>query len=257
MSKSIPVMMNSGADSDSDAGFVPSTLSSAYRTPLSQTHAGPLPSAHGQQQQEHHLDTLDEPVSVTIKRDLKQIWTKLLQVLVPTGSRVPAYFRPVSSATPTPGQALSPGTSANSVLADWDLWGPLLFCLLLASLLGLAKPNNADNLFASVFVLVWCGAGVVTVNGQLLGGRLQFFQSVCVLGYCLFPLVVGALLCLLIPVNSIKPVLLVVCYGWACKAATDFLTVEGFERRRLLAVYPILLFYFVIGWLVLVSTTSL
>lgn len=54
-----------------------------------------------------------------------------------------------------------------------DLWGPLLLCLLLASLLGLKAPNDqAPLVFAGVFVIIWCGAGVVTVNGKLLGGKL-------------------------------------------------------------------------------------
>jgi len=49
---------------------------------------------------------------------------------------------------------------------------------------------------AAVFVVVWAGAAIVTLNAQLLGGRISFFQSVCVLGYSIFPLNVGALLCL-------------------------------------------------------------
>jgi protein YIPF6 len=42
---------------------------------------------------------------------------------------------------------------------------------------------------------MWVGAGVVTVNGQLLGGRLSFFQSVCLLGYCVFPILISAAAC--------------------------------------------------------------
>ena len=33
----------------------------------------------------------------------------------------------------------------------------------------------------------------MTINTKLLGGRISFFQCVCVLGYCLFPIVLGAL----------------------------------------------------------------
>lgn len=53
------------------------------------------------------------------------------------------------------------------------------------SLLGIRAPEGQSSLiFASVFVITWCGAAVVTVNAQLLGGTLSFFQSVCVLGTC-------------------------------------------------------------------------
>lgn len=36
------------------------------------------------------------------------------------------------------------------------------------------------------------GAVILTVNIILLGGTIVFFQSLCLLGYCLFPLVVAA-----------------------------------------------------------------
>lgn len=230
---------------ESDSGFIASNLSNPTKPSQSADLAGNMLSnntssstSHAvnnrmgphQQPQQQQLDTLDEPVWDTIRRDLINIAMKLRQVLLPT-------------------------SNSREILSDWDLWGPLLFCLSLASLLGLGKPADADNLFASVFVLVWCGAGVVTLNGQLLGGKLTFFQSICVLGYCLFPFVVGALACLFIA-GWMKPLLLVCCLLWACRAATGFLAMDGFDRRRILAVYPICLFYFIIGWLILVSTTS-
>jgi len=47
--------------------------------------------------------------------------------------------------------------------------------------------------FAGVFVIVWLGSGVVTINAQLLGGNISFLQSVCVLGYCIAPLALASL----------------------------------------------------------------
>lgn len=44
--------------------------------------------------------------------------------------------------------------------------------------LRLLQGSNADNVndggpqFAEVFVIFWCGAGIVTINSQLLGGSL-------------------------------------------------------------------------------------
>lgn len=46
-----------------------------------------------------------------------------------------------------------------------------------------------------VFAEVALGAIVLTINVILLGGELVFFQAVCLLGYCLFPLVVAAIVC--------------------------------------------------------------
>lgn len=79
-----------------------------------------------------------------------------------------------------------------------DLWGPLLVCLLLSVILSFTAPGNSGSLvFAAVFVIVWFGAAAVTVNAQLLGGTISFFQSVCILGYCVFPLTLSALACLI------------------------------------------------------------
>merc|ERR1719283_506504 len=59
------------------------------------------------------------------------------------------------------------------------------------------KANEGDGgpEFAEVFVIVWVGAMIVTLNTKLLGGSISFFQSVCVLGYCLLPLVLSLVLC--------------------------------------------------------------
>ena len=44
-----------------------------------------------------------------------------------------------------------------------------------------------------VFGVCAAGAVVLTINVVLLGGNIGFFQSLCLLGYCLFPLDVAAI----------------------------------------------------------------
>jgi protein YIPF6 len=57
-------------------------------------------------------------------------------------------------------------------------------CLLLSVTLGVkSNQESASIVFAAVFVVIWCGAAAVTLNAQLLGGNISFFQSVCILGY--------------------------------------------------------------------------
>jgi protein YIPF6 len=65
----------------------------------------------------------------------------------------------------------------------------------LAVMLSLKAHEEASLVFSVIFVIVWVGAAVVTINGQLLGGRLSFFQSVCLLGYCVFPILLSAGAC--------------------------------------------------------------
>lgn len=57
-------------------------------------------------------------------------------------------------------------------LNDWDLWGPLFICMSLAVMLSIKAKDEASLVFSVIFVVVWVGAAIVTVNGQLLGGKL-------------------------------------------------------------------------------------
>lgn len=83
------------------------------------------------------------------------------------------------------------------------------------------------------------------------GGRIIFFQSVAVLGYCLFPLDVAALLCLAWRNKVYQSVLLLCSALWSLRCSVPFIAATVSERRRALAVYPVLLLYTSIGALAL------
>ena len=58
-------------------------------------------------------------------------------------------------------------------LRDWDLWGPLIFCLLLSTFLCLrSREAQREIVFSGVFALVWIGEAVVTMQIKLLGGNM-------------------------------------------------------------------------------------
>ena len=95
--------------------------------------------------QSHH--SLDEPVKVTLARELNRVGSKLKCVLVPR---------------------LHHDARAKE-LRDWDLWGPLMICLLLATLLSLTatisgKKAESGSVFAIVFAVVWAGAAVISIS---------------------------------------------------------------------------------------------
>jgi hypothetical protein len=144
-------------------------------------------------------------------------------------------------------------------LKDWDLWGPLLVCLSLAVLLSFKAPvGQASLVFAAVFTAVWLGSAVVTINAQLLGGTISFFQSVCVLGYCVFPLTVAALVVNLfktVHLGSISTLVelavLIVAFVWATRASSVFIGQYIAASRRVLAVFPVIFFYTFLSWLIL------
>ena len=182
--------------------------------------------------------TLDEPVSETILRDLRQVGEKLKVVLLPLGK--------------------DRQESVLSKLREWDLWGPLLVCLLLSSVLSMTAPNNTASLvFAAVFVIVWAGAAAVTLNAQLLGGTISFFQSVCILGYCVFPLTISAMLCLVASFvykqMVVKSIFVAIGFFWSTRASVVFMNNVVKEERRLLAVFPVFFFYTFISWLILLQ----
>lgn len=58
-------------------------------------------------------------------------------------------------------------------LRDWDLWGPLIFCLLLSLFLSFRANDDQKSLvFSGVFAMVWLGEAVVTMQIKLLGGNM-------------------------------------------------------------------------------------
>ena len=62
--------------------------------------------------------------------------------------------------------------------------------------------------FGVLFMIMWGGAFVVTINTKLLGGHISFFQCVCILGYCVFPIVVAAAAIFLLKTIGIHTLLL-------------------------------------------------
>lgn len=61
-----------------------------------------------------------------------------------------------------------------TLLKEWDLWGPLILCTFMATVLqGTSDAeNDGGPEFAQVFVIVWIGAMIVTLNSKLLGGNM-------------------------------------------------------------------------------------
>jgi len=183
------------------------------------------------------FNTLDEPISQTIKRDLSAVGTKFLAVLYPKEKK--------------------------SLLKEWDLWGPLILCTFMATILqghdsSDAHEGDGGPEFAEVFVIVWVGAMIVTLNTKLLGGSISFFQSVCVLGYCLLPLVLSLISCRVVLLANqniflviVRCIIVLVGFAWSTFASMQFLGDCNPPSRKALAVYPMFLFYLVVGWMVI------
>jgi hypothetical protein len=136
-------------------------------------------------------NTIDESVWETLSRDLLAIWEKLKQVLYPKyllggmmqqGGGIGAAergeadgfgggLRNIAGRWPDADLLLQGGMSEG--LRDWDLWGPLIFCLLLSLFLSRgAQDEQKDLVFSGIFAMVWIGEAVVTLQIKLLGGNM-------------------------------------------------------------------------------------
>ncbi|RDA91095.1 hypothetical protein CP533_1487 [Ophiocordyceps camponoti-saundersi (nom. inval.)] len=223
-------------------------------------------------------NTIDETVWETLRRDLRAVWQKLQEVLYPKyllGGTMFDSGRGLRGAYSNIRGAGILGTSEeltglasrvmdseallqsnmSSGLRDWDMWGPLIFCLLLSLLLSFtARSDQKDAVFSGVFAIIWLGEAVVTFQIKLLGGNISFAQSVCIIGYTLFPLVLAALMSALklhwiarIPVYTIL-------MFWSLAAGVSILGGSGVVKNRVtLAVYPLFVFYLGLGCLCFIS----
>mmetsp|Transcript_52310 Transcript_52310/g.96819 ORF Transcript_52310/g.96819 Transcript_52310/m.96819 type:complete len:267 (+) Transcript_52310:52-852(+) len=194
-------------------------------------------------------NTLDEPIKDTIMRELRSIGAKLWLVLRPG----PRSF------------------GADRRLHDWDLWGPLILCMTLGCILSTEESQAIQEAgdgstegytFALIFSIVWVGSGFVTLNAMLLGGsKVSFFMCVCLLGYCLFPLVAAAIALMLLGSffshNSLELLLKVAivagALAWSTYASVGFMAGLVQEEKKGLAVYPIWLFYVAIAWIIFIT----
>jgi hypothetical protein len=165
----------------------------------------------------------------TVKRDLARIISNLKLVVFPNPYRE------------DPGKALR----------DWDLWGPFFFIVFLGLTLSWSASVKKSEVFAVAFAVLAAGAIILTLNVLLLGGHIIFFQSLSLLGYCLFPLDVGALVCMLKDSVILKIIVVTITLAWSSWAAYPFMSAAVNPRRKALALYPVFLMYISVGFLII------
>ena len=82
----------------------------------------------------------------------------------------------------------------------------------------------------------------------------SFAQSVCIIGYTLFPLVIASLLSFLKLIWIARIPVSVVLIGWSQAAGVSILGGSGVVKNRVgLAVFPLFIFYIGLGILCFIS----
>ena len=173
------------------------------------------------------------------------------------GTNAATPTTPTTTTPTTTGMLTDDDRNIIAQLKDWDLWGPLVLCLSLGVILSLNAPTDQAALtFAAVFVSISVGSTIVTMNVQLLGGTISFFQSVCVLGYSVFPLVIsafaiGCLKLLYIHWLWIHSIIVLIGSIWSLRISSIFISLYVRQERRALALYPVVYYYAFLSWLIL------
>ncbi|KAL8858447.1 MAG: hypothetical protein Q9178_004945 [Gyalolechia marmorata] len=177
---------------DSDRAPLTGNLQNSTRSPLPQSY---LNSSIPGEDRRAPQNTIDESVWDTLSRDVLAVWEKMRQVLWPKyllggflqrggglggaergegdsrGDSLAGGLGGTAGRWPDADVVLQGGMSEG--LRDWDLWGPLIFCLSLSLLLSMtASSEQKMVVFSGVFALVWIGEAVVTAQIKLLGGNM-------------------------------------------------------------------------------------
>jgi len=174
-------------------------------------------------------DTLNESILKTISRDLYLIYTKLKFVIIPFGSIEQKSFH----------------------IKQWDLWGPLLLNTMLACTLAM-KSEDKSQIVILIFAIFWIGSFILFLNANFLGVKSSIYQMICLVGYCLFPLNVSALIVAIFNIHIlIKFCIVGITCFWSIFASCDFIKTITEQGQKYLVLYPFILFYLYLSWFIL------
>ena len=176
----------------------------------------------------YYGSTLDESVYLTISRDFTMIYTKLKYVINPFTSREKKY----------------------SQIRQWDLWGPLLLNLTLSLTLTF-NTKEKSQITSLIFLIFWLGGVIIFLNNYFLEVKASIFQIFCLLGYCLFPLNIAAIIVTIIPFNDIiRLIIVATTCCWSIYSSSGYLKAITTQDKRYLVLYPCILFYLYISWFI-------
>ena len=166
----------------------------------------------------HH--TLNESILTSLLRDLLKIILKIKFVLNP----------------------FSKNDILNKEILDWDLWGPLIFTIILSFC---QTSIHKQNQFMLIFFIFWIGCFIIYLNGRFFGSKLSFYCYACLLGYSLVPFIIVSLPMVIFKFHRVLKFLFslfAVC--WSSYVSFGFIKNKVDINKIFLMVYPIGMLYF-------------
>ena len=108
-----------------------------------------------------------------------------------------------------------------------------------------------------IFVIIWLGGVILYLNANFLGVKASIFQMLCLLGYCLFPLNLSAIIVTIINFNDIfKLIIVMSTFCWSVYSSSDYLKIISNQEQRYLVLYPCILFYLYISWFIFMAKNN-
>jgi len=173
-------------------------------------------------------NTLNESIKTTINRDLSLIYKKLKYVINPFTSK----------------------EVKKNEIRQWDLWGPLLLDMILALTLSF-DTKEKSQMTSLIFIIFWLGGVLLYLNANFLGVKTSIFQMYCLLGYCLFPLNISAIILTIFSFNDIiRLIIVMITLVWSIYSSCDYLKIIANQEQIYLVLYPCILFYLYISWFI-------
>lgn len=143
------------------------------------------------------------------------------------------------------------------IFEDWDLWGPLLYSLVLSFFISISSSSVLENeAYGTVMLTLMGGGCVITLNSYLVGNISSFYLNLSIMGYCLFPLALASVANFLLRrfIGFLGISLICgVAWVWSTVAANNFLAHSFPPAKSGMLTYPICLFYIFIASYILLT----
>ena len=122
---------------------------------------------------------LEEPIMQTVMKDVKSVILKTRYAIFPFSLK----------------EKEEKLRDCNTRVMLGDLWGPLIFCLLMSTFISLSSSavDDSDDVFGIVYLTLFGGAAIIGINTFLVSEVSSIFLMMSIIGYCLFPFVVASL----------------------------------------------------------------
>lgn len=164
--------------------------------------------------------TLDEPILVTLSRDLWNIYY-----------RTRIIFRPATNA------------HRIEIMGNYDLWGPSIYILALSLICSIKSHEKAETVFSTAFLWIFLGCILLTINGKCLESRIGYLQTISIIGYSTLPTLQAAFISIFpfIPRVQILLIAVLSCI-WSIKVSSDLATCKCDPGKKLLIKMPIIMY---------------